>query len=180
MIKRFCYLAVMMLLTSVALLFYIKKPDGRPYLELSMFERYSEKVSDDVSDFASQGADTLSIQAKKLTEKLNFNKDVNAPVLVYKWQDEQGQWHYADTPHPNYASTAVSLDPNEITVLPAETFQADENQPAVVKADEKSSALGVYDPKNVQKMMQEAEQVKQLMEQRTKQLEKQLKEQGGN
>ena len=78
-----------MLLTSVALLFYIKKPDGRPYLELSMFERYSEKVSDDVSDFASQGADTLSIQAKKLTEKLNFNKDVNAPVLVYKWQDDK-------------------------------------------------------------------------------------------
>ena len=180
MIKRFCYLAVMLLLTSVALLFYIKKPDGKPYLELSMFERYSDKVSGDVSDFASQSADTLTSQAKKLTEKLSFSKDANSPVVVYKWQDEHGQWHYADTPHPNYVSTAVSLDPNDITVLPAETFQADEEQPATVKADEAPSALGVYDPKNVQKMMQDAEQVKQLMEQRNKQLEQQLKEQGGN
>ena len=65
-------------------------------------------------------------------------------------------------------------------MLPAETFQADEDQPATVKADEAPSALGVYDPKNVQKMMQDAEQVKQLMEQRNKQLEQQLKEQGGN
>ncbi|WP_209327500.1 DUF4124 domain-containing protein [Pseudoalteromonas sp. PA2MD11] len=180
MIKRFCYLAVMLLLTSVALLFYIKKPDGKPYLELSMFERYSDKVSGDVSDFASQSADTLTSQAKKLTEKLSLSKDANSSVVVYKWQDEHGQWHYADTPHPNYVNTEVSLDPNEITVLPAETFQADENQSATVKADEAPSALGVYDPKNVQKMMQDAEQVKQLMDQRTKQLEQQLKERGGN
>ena len=178
--KRFCYFAVMLLLISVVLLFYIKKPDGKPYLELSMFEHYSEKVSGDVSDFASQGADALSTQAKKLTEKLSFSKDAHAPVVVYKWQDEHGQWHYADTPHPNYSSTVVSLDPNDITVLPAETFQADEKQAATVKADETSSVLGVYDAKNVQKMMQDAEQVKQLMEQRTKQLEQQLKEQGGN
>lgn len=180
MIKRFCYLAVMLLLTSVALLFYIKKPDGKPYLELSMFERYAEKVSGDVSDFASQGADTLTSQAKKLTEKLSFSKNADAPVVVYKWQDEHGQWHYADTPHPNYVSTTVTLDPNDITVLPAETFQADEKQAATVKTDEVPSALGIYDPKNVQKMMQDAEQVKQLMEQRNKQLEQQLKEQGGN
>ncbi|WP_281547254.1 DUF4124 domain-containing protein [Pseudoalteromonas sp. PAR1] len=178
--KRFCYFAVMLLLTSVALLFYIKKPDGKPYLELGMFERYSEKVSADVSDFASQGADTLTSQAKKLTEKLSLSKDASKPVVVYKWQDEQGQWHYADTPHPNYFSIAVSLDPNDITVLPAETFQADEKQAATVKTDETPSTLGVYDPKNVQKMMQDAEQVKQLMEQRNKQLEQQLKEQGGN
>ncbi|RZF91172.1 hypothetical protein EXT42_13800 [Pseudoalteromonas sp. CO302Y] len=65
-------------------------------------------------------------------------------------------------------------------MLPAETFQANEKQPATAKADEAPSALGVYDPKNVQKMMKDAEQVKQLMEQRTKQLEQQLKEQGGN
>ncbi|RZF91171.1 hypothetical protein EXT42_13795 [Pseudoalteromonas sp. CO302Y] len=88
--KRFCYFAVMLLLISVALLFYIKKPDGKPYLELSMFERYSEKVSGNVSDFASQGADALSTQAKKLTEKLSFSKDAHAPVVVYKWQDEHG------------------------------------------------------------------------------------------
>ncbi|MEZ7279317.1 DUF4124 domain-containing protein [Pseudoalteromonas sp. 68 DY56-GL68] len=178
--KRFCYFAVMLLLISVALLFYIKKPDGKPYLELSMFERYSEKVSGNVSDFASQGADALSTQAKKLTEKLSFSKDAHTPVVVYKWQDEQGQWHYADTPHPNYSSTVVSLDPNDITVLPAETFQVDDNQPSTVKADVTPPAFGVYDAKNVQKMMQDAEQVKQLMEQRTKQLEQQLKEQGGN
>ncbi len=178
--KRFCYFAVMLLLISVVLLFYIKKPDGKPYLELSMFEHYSEKVSGDVSDFASQGADALSTQAKKLTEKLSFSKDAHAPVVVYKWQDEHGQWHYADTPHPNYSSTVVSLDPNNITVLPAETFQADEKQSSTVKADVTPPALGVYDAKNVQKMMQEAEQVKQLMEQRNKQLEKQLQEQSGN
>ena len=178
--KRFCYFAVMLLLTSVALLFYIKKPDGKPYLELGMFERYSEKVSGDVSDFASQSADTLTSQAKKLTEKLSLSNDASKPVVVYKWQDEQGQWHYADTPHPNYFSIAVSLDPNDITVLPAETFQADEKQAATVKADETPSTLGVYDPKNVQKMMQDAEQAKQLMEQRNKQLEQQLKKQGGN
>ncbi|MBD56985.1 DUF4124 domain-containing protein [uncultured Pseudoalteromonas sp.] len=178
--KRFCYFAVILLLTSVALLFYIKKPDGKPYLELGMFERYSEKVSGDVSDFASQSADTLTSQAKKLTEKLSLSNDASKPVVVYKWQDEQGQWHYADTPHPNYFSIAVSLDPNDITVLPAETFQADEKQAATVKADETPSTLGVYDPKNVQKMMQDAEQAKQLMEQRNKQLEQQLKKQGGN
>jgi hypothetical protein len=65
-------------------------------------------------------------------------------------------------------------------VLPGETFQADEKQAATVKADETPSTLGVYDPKNVQKMMQDAEQAKQLMEQRNKQLEQQLKKQGGN
>ena len=123
MIKRFCYLAVMLLLTSVALLFYIKKPDGKPYLELSMFERYSEKVSGDVSDFASQSADTLTSQAKKLTEKLSLSKDANAPVVVYKWQDEHGQWQITDRPPAGdvtYENLEYSSDANIVPSIPVD------------------------------------------------------------
>lgn len=49
--KCFCYFVVMLFLISVVLLFYIKKLDGKFYLEFGMFECYLEKVSDDVSDF---------------------------------------------------------------------------------------------------------------------------------
>ncbi|EWH04285.1 hypothetical protein AT00_20865 [Pseudoalteromonas lipolytica SCSIO 04301] len=169
--KRFCYLAVMLLLTSIVLLFYIKKPDGQPYLSLSMLQRYSQQVSHDVTQSASQNVESWGVKAEQLLKQFSEPDNGHAAVVVYKWQDEQGQWHFADTPHPQYASTLVTLDSREITVLPAESFQADPESKLTETQVKSAADSNLYDPKKIQQLIQDAEQIKLQIEQRNKQLE---------
>lgn len=44
----------------------------------------------------------------------------NAAPALYKWKDEQGQWHVTDVPPEGRSYEKVEIDPN-LNVLPAGT-----------------------------------------------------------
>ncbi|NND65012.1 MAG: DUF4124 domain-containing protein [Gammaproteobacteria bacterium] len=97
----------MWLIVIVALVapFFIKGPSGEPLWSIDAVTAKFQLVKN-----------TVLYKSKKLVAR---DKEKNLePISVYKYQDEQGNWHYSDEPsgHPNEQSELV--DPNR-NVVPA-------------------------------------------------------------
>lgn len=173
--KYFAYLAIMVLLISVAGLFYLQRPDGQTWLTSDEITRQSSGIKEQMVSLSS---DTLARAVKVVSEtSQNFLKsmtsdDSQAAIVIYKWQDKQGQWHYSDRPNPDGKSQQMILDPNDITVVAAEDT-------AILKGSAKAAnmpslsptPISVYDPVVIKQLFEDAEQVKSTLEQRTKVLE---------
>jgi Domain of unknown function (DUF4124) len=49
----------------------------------------------------------------------------NAPITVYKWQDPEGNWHYADHAPPGVNAEAVQVAPGTVVPEPPPASGAD-------------------------------------------------------
>ncbi len=78
----------------------------------------------------------------------------NAPITVYKWQDADGDWHYADHAPPGVNAQAVQVAPG--TIMP--------ESPSASGADGEGSALG-HIPKT---LIDRAKSAGQLLEEEEK------------
>ncbi|MDQ9092526.1 DUF4124 domain-containing protein [Pseudoalteromonas haloplanktis] len=171
--KYFSYLVIMILLISVAALFYLQRPDGQPWLTSDEITRQSREIKEQVvglsTDTFAHAVKTVSDTSKKVAASITSNSSSGA-IVIYKWQDKQGQWHYSDNPNPDGNSQQMLLDPNDITVVAAEDT-------AILKGSAKAAPdmpltpSGVYDPLVIKKLFEDAEQAKSALEQRTKALE---------
>lgn len=92
--------------------------------------------------------------------------------IFYKWQDEQGRWHMGDEPpegvklHPIEVDTAANI--LQPVVAPKATSPDTIKQPSV--------GLGLpspltIQPEQVKTLLQDAQNVQQLMKERTQQIE---------
>lgn len=169
--KKFCYLAIMLLLTSAILLFYLKRPDGQPWLTVDGIATQTSEASKQMVSLSqaalAEAINTTTQQATKLTTELKGDQGTR----VYKWQDAQGQWHFSDKPNPNGNSEQVVLNPNDITVIEAETLPVDTINNSKPSSTNKSLP-NVYNPKRVEQLFNDAQNIEKTLEQRNKQLEK--------
>jgi hypothetical protein len=78
----------------------------------------------------------------------------NAPITVYKWQDADGDWHYADHAPPGVNAQAVQVAPG--TIMP--------ESPSASGADGEGSTLG-HIPKT---LIDRAKSAGQLLEEEEK------------
>lgn len=173
--KYFAYLAIMVLLISVAGLFYLQRPDGQTWLTSDEITRQSRGIKEQMvslsSDMLARAVKVVSETSQKIVETMTSDSSPEA-IVIYKWQDGQGQWHYSDRPNPDGKSQQIVLDPNDITVVAAEDT-------AILKGSAKAANMSslsptprsVYDPAVIKKLFEDAEQVKSTLEQRTKTLE---------
>ena len=53
----------------------------------------------------------------------------NAPKVVYKWQDKEGAWHYADQPPAGHDWETLTVNPGEATT-PAKSLPAPAQPPS--------------------------------------------------
>ena len=160
--KYFTYLAVSVMIIAVISLFYLKKPNGETWLSTSVVSNQSQQIKDKIISFTSNTFEQ-AVNSVSNTSSTTRSK-------IFKWQDQQGQWHFSDTPHPNGKSVEVKLDPKDINVVVAQDT-------AILSGSSKSSAVNstsatptVYDPVSIKKVFDDAEKAKQKLEQRTKQL----------
>ncbi|MGO2563859.1 DUF4124 domain-containing protein [Pseudoalteromonas sp. 120-MNA-CIBAN-0494] len=160
--KYFTYLAVSVVIIAVISLFYLKKPNGETWLSTSVVINESQQIKDKIISFTSNTFEQ-AVSSVSNTPSTTRSK-------IFKWQDQQGQWHFSDTPHPNGKSVEVKLDPKDINVVVAQDT-------AILSGSSKSSAVNstsatptVYDPVSIKKVFDDAEKAKQKLEQRTKQL----------
>lgn len=160
--KYFTYLAVSVMIIAVISLFYLKKPNGETWLSTSVVINESQQIKDKIILFTSNTFEQ-AVSSVSNTPSTTRSK-------IFKWQDQQGQWHFSDTPHPNGKSVEVKLDPKDINVVVAQDT-------AILSGSSKSSAVNntsatptVYDPVSIKKVFDDAEKAKQKLEQRTKQL----------
>ena len=172
--KYFAYLSVMILFISVAALFYLQRPDGETWLSTDAISHKSSQLTEQMLALPNRSLNqivkTVSEASRQVVTSFNANENITETV-IYKWQDQQGQWHYSDQPNPDGASEAFIVDPADITVIAAEDTSilngsAKGNTPA-----QSPNTVSVYDPNVVNKLFKESQQVKEKLERHTKSLE---------
>ena len=137
--------------------FFLEKPDGEPIMETPT-----------AADF---------IPDKLMPEGANSSVS-NIPSLsnqtFYKWQDEQGQWHYGDQPpvNSNKVSTLqVDTNTNIIQSLKIEPEKTEETiEPTQQKKLPDRLTDGELSFENATNALKDAKLVRDMMESRNDQL----------
>lgn len=117
--------------------------------------------------------DKTSGLSKPSSGKNSFWQDKK--TMYYKWQDESGQWHMSDTAPAGIAAQRVNVntDENVIQSIAVEkpkavaaphSKQQKQQQPPEITSP-------IITPAQAKKALQEAEQVKELMQHRQQQLD---------
>lgn len=96
---------IVLLILACGGLFFIKGPDGEPFLTLGDFK----------PDFSLPSAASL-------TAKLGEDSISSKPVKVFRWQDEDGNWHFSNKEAD--AEGAETIELAETNTMPA--FKAPE------------------------------------------------------
>lgn len=164
--KYFTYLAMSVMIFAVALLFFIKKPNGQPWLSISIIHSESAEIKNEMVALSSGALDRIT---SAITTAANFESETPEPI--YKWQDEQGHWHFSDVPNKNGKSEVVKLNPADINVVVAEDT-------AILSGSAKSAvkpfpqrAPEIYNSESINKLFEDAEKAKKRIEQRSKEVE---------
>lgn len=138
---------IFIMITLVAIAFagpmLMTKPDGTPFMEAPW------QSSDQSSD----------------------NSSINTSQSFYKWQGEDGIWHYSDQPMAgqNIETVTVNTDTNLIQGLRIEKKDNNETEkkPEQAKADIPSIPLPMTVPMDkVSEMLENANNMQQLMDER--------------
>ena len=99
--KLFIKLMILVVVAAVAAPFFLKGPDGRPLLSWDRLHAPEVRLPD-----LGKAADTMK-------ESLRAEEEAHAkPVEVFKWQDEEGGWHYSDNNEQGRQAQKLTVDPN--------------------------------------------------------------------
>lgn len=163
--KLYVKFLLFILVLGVAGLFFIKKPDGQPWLSLDDF-------MPDVPSLMAQASNMLDGAERKLDKATS--SDPNAgKTKVYKWRDSSGNWHLSDKPisAAGGRDKVMHVDPDTNLVGGVR-----ESAPEV----EQSRSDGVINavplpmtvsPDKVGKLIDDAKAVQDLMDDRSQQLD---------
>ncbi|WP_372858690.1 DUF4124 domain-containing protein [Pseudoalteromonas sp.] len=170
--KYFTYLAMSVMIIAVTLLFFIKKPNGQPWLSTSVIYSESTEIKDEMVALSFGALDSITLAITTAGEKITgATFELETPKPIYKWQDGQGQWHFSDVPNKNGKSEVVKLNPADINVVVAEDT-------AILSGSAKSAALPfpqrapeVYNSESINKLFEDAEKAKKRIEQHSKEVE---------
>ena len=144
---------IFIMLVLVALAFagpmLLKKPDGTPFMESPL--------------------DYFSSDSKGVN---NTQTSINSSQSFYKWQAEDGTWHYSDQPQEgkNIETVTVNTNTNLIQGLRIEKEEVKEPEKADEGRQETSSIpLPMTVPfEKISEMLDDATNVQQLMDDRNK------------
>jgi len=77
---------------------------------------------------------------------------------------------FSDTPNPDVTSIEVKLDPKDITVIAAEDTSILNAAPNTNKMTANSETPSIFNPDSVKKLFDDAENVKEKLEKRNKEI----------
>lgn len=92
--------------------------------------------------------------------------------VLYRWQDEQGQWHFSDSPPEQQLESKADLLPELVNVLPAAEIST--NNPKHTAKKPRIALPSTINPANIPKLIEQAKDVQGLMDQRNQQIDKAL------
>jgi hypothetical protein len=131
----------------------MKKPDGTPFME-----------------------SPLDLFSTSTTGSQNNDTSTSASHSFYKWQDEDGTWHYSDQPKEGQKVETVTVNTNTNLI---QGLRIEKKKELVVeekktepKAETSNLPLPMTVPmEKVSKMLDDANNMQQVMDNRTKQIE---------
>jgi|TARA_R110001599_G_C12015699_1_gene638483 hypothetical protein len=139
--------------------YFIKKPDGSPIMDMPT-------ASDFIPDNLLPGGSS--------TDSSTNNTPPSSSQTYYKWQDDQGQWHYGDQPptSPSKVST-LQVDPNTNIIQSLKIEPEIKEQPQQANQQEKLPDRltdGELSFDNAVNALNDATLVRDMMESRNDQL----------
>lgn len=146
--KRPIFFLVVLVIIAFLGPMLMKKPDGTPFMEAPW---------DSASDSS-------------------FSQSVNTSQSFYKWQDENGTWHYSDQPQSgqNIETVTVNTNANLIQGLRAEKKEEEKEEKVEKKEEPKTPGIPLpmtVPLDKVSKMLDDANNMQQLMDNRSKQID---------
>lgn len=174
--KYFTYLVVSIMILAVLSLFYLKKPDGQAWLSISSMSEQSLQISSQLLSKSSNTFHQALTSVKQASDSLAssiYNDTANKEIAnnkIYKWQDNNGQWHYADSPNPDGDSIEFILDPKHITVVKAEDTSILNSSSSTNTGALDLHIPHVITPESIDKLVNDAESVEHKLEQRNKEI----------
>lgn len=176
--KLFVYLLSALFIFAIAGLFVIKMPDGKSLLSV-------EKVKSTAQSWwLSTSSEFSSIEGKvvrgynEASKVISDNVGDNDAIEYYRWQDEQGTWHYSDKKVEHPSIEKVAYEPNRVNVLPAvkvEPSQAEMQADTAQSSSKKTHANNTKDEENevnkVLTLINDAKNVQTILDDRKKQLD---------
>ncbi|GAA5217879.1 DUF4124 domain-containing protein [Corallincola platygyrae] len=161
--KKFLYLMLFVVALACSGPFIIKGPDGKPLMTTKTI------MPDDHSTVWVYWKNKLVLSYKMLLRQGKSSMGIEEPVpAVYKWQDENGVWHYGD----NLAAKEVA-NPNEVTLSEGQIINIDT---PINKQDDKAKQGGTVrlqqSVDTLKEPLEKAEKAKQALEDRSEELEK--------
>jgi hypothetical protein len=181
--KLFIKLMVLALILSYASLFVIKKPDGTPVRTLDSlipsfdFSGSTTKVSDSVNSLLTV-FNTVSNGAT--VEESASNREVEVQAReIYRWQDEQGTWHYTDTPPPGVDAQIMEIQaPTVMNLYPSAATDEEPEESGLVDVvtAENETSLIPERFREMQNTLQQAEDVSEQFQERMEQQQRILEE----
>lgn len=159
LMKPFVYLITCILILSIGSLFVLKSPTGKPWLKVSDFFN-PQAITKQANDFK-----TTVINKTKAVMKNDSDP------TIYKWQDEQGVWHYSDSQQANGKEW---VKPNNLTVIPA--IKPLNKEEVVEKSPDKElTQMNSTNGNKITQLINDTQNIQQIMNDRTKQIDEQLK-----
>lgn len=155
--KRSIFIMLALLAIAFAGPMLIKKPDGTPFMEIPFVEK-SSNASGNFSVSGTSGSNQS----------------------FYKWQDDDGTWHYSDTPPEGKAVKTITVDTNTnlIQGLKIEKHEsnnfASESKGKADSVNEESSAIPLPMTMPIEKvteMLKDAHNIQNVIDNRAKQIE---------
>jgi hypothetical protein len=125
--------------------------------------------------------DRIKLPDKKLPGRKNVDTRLNTPkttasrlkdqVIIYRWQDKDGTWHFTDYPNPDGPSQVIHVSPDPPSQKDSKPTLEEIHKEVVGDHDALSEDLAFpLTPSNVKKLKEEAEKLKKELEKRYEEL----------
>jgi hypothetical protein len=157
-VKFFSFIIVL----GIVGLFFLKKPDGTPWLSVSDFTPDVGSIKRSISDVIPENAN---------------GETASESVSVYKWKDSNGNWQFSDTPPENIETEQVLVDTDVNRDL---TPDLTESSKVISEFKKKGNAALIKDnsispttvsPGDIPTLIDDANNVQELMNNRQEQLD---------
>ncbi len=165
MIKLCCTLLVI----GFAGLFVLKKPDGTPWLSLDDFIPNSTEIISDTTTLLNN-AKNLSGMADSATENSDTPKNSSG---IYRWKDKNGQWQFSDTPPENQEAESITVTGHLNSDLAEKVVPTTSVSTETSATSDSGKTLlpTTISPDKVKKLIEDANNVQQLMDDRQSQID---------
>jgi len=174
--KSFFYLLAIVLILATAGLFVLKQPNGQPWLSFGDFSVNQQHLTNKLK--TTFGAISATVGGV-ISDSDNVANE-QEKTKVYRWKDSQGNWSYSDEPISSDSLEEVSLNPDDIMVMPAFVSPETEHKPLTTgKNKAPAASLLPVSPQKALDLYEDANNVQQLMDNRAETLQKALEKNGG-
>jgi hypothetical protein len=165
---------------GIAGLFFLKRPDGRPWLSVQDFVPNADQISEQVKNAwpNTNDANNAATSASDAELAPGVSKVNSGGTTVYRWRDEFDNWVYSDTPPTaqqlgNRQAETVTIAPNP-NVMPSNNSTA--NPLPATPDTAQSTGFKVplpltVSPSDASKLVDDAKAVQELLKQRQENME---------